>query len=170
MCSRIKLIWNIDDKSIEEVLAVLARMGRLYFILSLLCLLYIYMAVEDDELFEIIYECGILVLFVCYVYILRTVTEGVNPTSTNTTPLFASDPNHPARIPKLKAASFIVILISIAYSVKMVYYFIDEVVYLDLALSLLSIMIQLSTLYVITKLITKIKFAEGLLSAGQSAV
>jgi hypothetical protein len=157
-----KLMWNIDEKSVEEVLRVLARMGRLYFILSLFSLLAIYMAVEDNDLFEVVYECGILILFVAYVYVLRTVTAGV-PLESNSDPLINmsnGDLNHTTRIPKLKAAGCIVILISVAYTIKMIYTFLDDAVYLDLALSFVSIVVQLSTLYVLFKLIDKITFAE----------
>jgi hypothetical protein len=171
MCSRLKLLWNIDEKSIEEVLIVLARMGRIYLILSLLSLLYIYMAVEDDDLFDIGYECGILVLFVGYVCILRSVTAGVPPVSSPVVSVHNcnSELDHTARIPKLKVAGCIVLLISTAYAVKMIYYFMDDGNYVDLALSFISILIQVSTLYVLAKLINKITFASELLLAGPAS-
>lgn len=151
MCSRLKLVWNIDEKTIEEVLAALARMGRLYYFLSILSFFYIYKAFTDDEIFEIVYECCILILFVAYIYVLTKVTK---------TPL-DNDLNHSARIPKLKLAGGIVLSISMAYTAKMIYYLLDDFIVVDLILSLLSILIQFSTLYVLDKLINKITFAEG---------
>ena len=149
MCSRLKLVWNIDEKTVEEVLAALARMRRLYLFLTLLSFYYIYRAVVDDDIFEIVYECCILILFVAYIYALAKAT-----------PLDHSI-SHTARIPKLKGAGFVVIFISIAYTAKMVYNALDNFIVVDLVLSLFSISIQISTLYVLDKLINKITFAEG---------
>lgn len=169
MCSRCRLVWNIDDKSVEEVLRAVARMGRIYVILAVLSLFSIYTAIKDDDLFEILYECGILVLFVAYAYVLKVVTEGVPPPADPSPPL-SSELNHPARIPKLKAALGIVSLISVAYTLKMVYYGLEDFSYMNLVLSLISVLIQFSTLYVLNKLIMKINFAEGLLSAEDSSI
>ena len=172
MCSRFKLLWNIDEKTVEEVLTALARMGRLYFLLSLLSMFHLYKAVVDDDWFEVVYECCILILFVGYVYILRSVTAGIPPASSSTTgTLLNTDFNHATRIPKLKQAGCIVVLISMAYIAKIVYYIFDDFDVVNTCLSLISVFIQISTLYLLVKLVDKITFAEGMMSPpGSSSV
>lgn len=157
MCSRCKLLWNIEEKTIEEVLTALSRMARLYIILAVFSIFYIYKAVINDHLFDIVYECCILILFVLYVYFLRVMTAGLSSASP-TAPLLDSDATHTSRIPDIKKAGVVVILISIAYSARIVYYALDDFSAPDMTVSLVSLLIQLSTLYLLNKLINKITF------------
>ena len=162
MCSRLKLLWNIDEKTIEDLLRALSRMVRLYIFLSLLTILSMYTSIVDDNLFYTIYNCGILVLYALYVYILRVVTVGVPSKSTEE---IDTNVKHIDRIPMLKMGRGIVILIAVAYTLKMIFEFLDQGSYFNLAISLFSVLIQFSTLFIMSKLKSKIELDEALLQS-----
>lgn len=163
MCIRkLKLLWHINERSCDEILVVLGRMSRLYVILSLLSLFYIYLAVKDNDIFEIAYECVLIMLFVGYVAFLRELTKGVLPQIAEgdrlslTTIMSGDVKSNKHRLAPLRYSALMVFLIATMYAIKMIYYVVESFNYLDLVLSLISIFIQLSTLFVLVKLRSKI--------------
>lgn len=173
ICSRVALLKNINELSIEEVLLVLSRMGRLYVFLALLSIFNIYAAIKDSKPWSMVYECVMLVIFVAYWYILRLATKGIpNKTSDSegghTEPPSEGDLDHTERLPKLKVAVMIVCWLIVMYTVKMVFNFLSSGSFADLALSIFSILIQFSTLFVLFKLCNKIEETNGLLASPES--
>jgi hypothetical protein len=155
MCRRVAILWDIDKKTVKEITSYLKRSYRIYYILLVNALYNAGFNFYFHNLYTAIYDSVTVLLFILFIYIFRKLT---------TDPITRQEKEEITTkdIPTIHHAFAVVSLLATLYLFGIVYGLITSFNYL-LFLNFFSVLIQISTIYILFKFLKKVEATEFLI-------
>jgi hypothetical protein len=155
MCKRAAILWDIEKKTVKEITSYLKRSYRIYYILLCNALYNVGYNFYFHHLYNGIYDSVTVLLFILFIYIFRKLTT--DPETRKEKEVITSKD-----IPSIHHAFAVVSLLATLYVFNIVYGLVTSFNYL-LFLNFFSVLIQISTIYILWKFLKKVEATEYLI-------
>lgn len=155
MCKRVSLLWDLDKKTTKEITTFLKKSYRIYYLLLITSLINTIFSYYKNHLYQGIYDSITVILFILFIYIFKKLT--INPETK-----LEKDEITSADIPAIHHAIGVVMVLIILYLFNIAYGVLTTFNYL-IFLNLISVLIQISTLYILYKFLKKVEATEFLI-------
>jgi uncharacterized protein YacL len=151
-CSRVSLLRDIDNKTVDEISSFLRRSYRIYYLLLFSALVNAGYNYYHHSLYAGIYDSITVVLFILFIFLFRSLTiqDGKDKQAT------IQD------LPYIHYSIGTVALIALLYLANIIYELVGSLNFLFL-INVISVLIQLSTLFILLKYKEKVKATENLI-------
>jgi uncharacterized protein YacL len=152
MCRRASLLWDINSKSVDEISSFLRRSYRIYFLLLLNALYNAGYHYYQQKLYNGIYDTITVILFLLFIFILRSITMKDGKAKEVTI----------EDLPFIHYAIGTVALIALLYLMNIIYELVGSL-QLIVLINILSVLIQISTIFILIKYKEKVRELENLI-------